>query len=115
MPVAKFAWFGFLYGAEPLKQAARIRTVAAVAACSLGLLGLAAPMAHAAGKAEFSARGGINHAYVLDAKRGQTLRLVNARGRTVGADAPTGWAARSSASSLPGRATGCSAGVAGGR
>ncbi len=85
MPVAKFAWFGFLYGAEPLKQAARIRTVAAVAACSLGLLGLAAPMAHAAGKPEFSARGGINHAYVLDAKRGQTLRLVNARGRTVGA------------------------------
>ncbi len=83
-PLAESAGSGFLYGAEPLKQAARIRTVAAVAACSLGLLGLAAPTAFAAGRAEFSARGGINHAYVLDAERGQTLRLVNARGRTVG-------------------------------
>ena len=83
-PLAESAGSGFLYGAEPLKQAARIRTVAAVAACSLGLLGLAAPAAFAAGRAEFSARGGINHAYVLDAERGQTLRLVNARGRTVG-------------------------------
>jgi uncharacterized protein len=47
------------------------------------LLGPAASGAHAAGKARFSAHGGINHAYVLGAKRGQSLRLVDARGRTL--------------------------------
>jgi uncharacterized protein len=33
--------------------------------------------------AAFEARGGIRHAYVLDAKRGQRLELVNARGHVV--------------------------------
>ena len=33
--------------------------------------------------ATFKARGGIRHAYVLDAKRGQRLELVNAQGRVV--------------------------------
>ena len=33
--------------------------------------------------AAFKARGGIHHAYVLDAKRGQRLELVNAQGRVV--------------------------------
>ena len=33
--------------------------------------------------AAFEARGGIRHAYVLDAKRGQRLELVNAQGRVV--------------------------------
>jgi hypothetical protein len=50
---------------------------------SLLLLGPTAAPAEAARKAEFSARGGINHAYVLGAKKGQALRLVDARGRVV--------------------------------
>ena len=33
--------------------------------------------------AAFEARGGIRHAYVLDAKRGQRLELINAQGRVV--------------------------------
>ena len=33
--------------------------------------------------ATFEARGGIRHAYVLDAKRGQRLELINAQGRVV--------------------------------
>jgi len=33
--------------------------------------------------AAFEARGGIRHAYVLDANRGQRLELLNARGRVV--------------------------------
>ncbi len=74
-----------MYGAQPLSHGARIRTCLAAAAVSAAcsLLGLAATPAEAAGKAEFSARGGINHAYVLDAKKGQKLRLVDAGGRTV--------------------------------
>jgi predicted acyl esterase len=51
--------------------------------CTLLLLGLTATPADAARKAQFSARGGINHAYVLGAKKGQALRLVDARGRVV--------------------------------
>ena len=34
--------------------------------------------------AAFKARGGIRHAYVLDAKKGQRLKLVDAQGRVVG-------------------------------
>ena len=51
--------------------------------CTLLLLSLTAAPADAARKAQFSARGGINHAYVLGAKKGQALRLVDARGRVV--------------------------------
>ncbi len=47
----------------------------------LGLVPAAA--AGATSRAKFGARGGINHAYVLDAKRGQQLRLVDARGRVL--------------------------------
>ena len=43
-------------------------------------LALAAP---AAASAAFKARGGINHAYVLGAKKGQKLKLLDARGRVV--------------------------------
>jgi predicted acyl esterase len=45
----------------------------------LALVGLAPSTAAAA----FEARGGIRHAYVLDAKRGQRLELLNAQGRVV--------------------------------
>jgi uncharacterized protein len=45
----------------------------------LAIGGLAPSTAAAA----FEARGGIHHAYVLDAKRGQRLELVNARGSVV--------------------------------
>src|SRR5512132_3357733 len=49
--------------------------VAVVAAC-----GALAPAATA-----FKARGGIKNAYVLDAKKGQKLQLVDAHGHVVGA------------------------------
>jgi hypothetical protein len=42
-------------------------------------------LAPAASAAAFKARGGINHAYVLGAKKGQRLQLLDARGHVVAA------------------------------
>jgi hypothetical protein len=60
----------------------RNRTVAAVVVALLATLAATAATADAAG---FRARGSIDEAYVLAAKKGQRLQLLNRRGKVVAA------------------------------
>ena len=66
------------------------------------LVATLAAVATASADAALKARGSIKQAYVLGAKKGQRLALLDAQGRVVATAGPTGSAARSSASCGPG-------------